>query len=90
VQLFIEARREIAIHRNWQQPRADSQRQPPHLALASTPQLTGSARLSPPKDIRKSIGGWASADLASRCGERYSLQVMREWLERVEPQHEGA
>ncbi|WP_411563832.1 tyrosine-type recombinase/integrase [Pseudomonas shirazensis] len=33
-----------------------------------------------PEDIRKSIGGWASADVASRYGKGYSLQVMREWL----------
>lgn len=36
-----------------------------------------------PEDIRKSIGGWASADVASRYGKGYSLQVMQEWLERV-------
>lgn len=33
-----------------------------------------------PEDIRKSIGGCASADVASRYGKGYSLQVMREWL----------
>ncbi|MBC3483932.1 tyrosine-type recombinase/integrase [Pseudomonas sp. SWRI77] len=43
-----------------------------------------------PEDIRKSIGGWASADVASRYGKGYSLQVMQEWLERVTPQTTGS
>lgn len=33
-----------------------------------------------PEHIRKSIGGWASADVASRYGKGYLLQVMCEWL----------
>lgn len=36
-----------------------------------------------PEDVRKSIGGWASADVASRYGNGYSLQVMRDWLEKI-------
>lgn len=37
-----------------------------------------------PEDIRKSIGGWASADVASKYGKGYSLLVMRDWLLKVE------
>jgi len=39
-----------------------------------------------PEDIRKSIGGWASADVASRYGKGYSLSVMAMWLTRVASQ----
>ncbi|MDI9776939.1 tyrosine-type recombinase/integrase [Pseudomonas putida] len=36
-----------------------------------------------PEDIRKTIGGWASADVASRYGKGYSLNVMHTWLSKT-------
>ena len=36
-----------------------------------------------PEDIRKSIGGWANADVASKYGRGYSLQIMKTCLGKV-------